>query len=159
MRSEDLGRSVLFVERAHRQIFDETCPVDAAQNLIAFVIRAKGRPATFHVAQPEDIRAFDNHAVGPDLDPAINLDRLRHDEPVDDADGKQTDEIEPKAVKRRMMKQIPAFAAGCRRPGKDAPKYMTDAQVEILVGKEDAALWREEPAVIDIGVRLESGPG
>src|SRR5271170_5462751 len=108
MSGNDVGRSIIFViEPAHGKIFYEARPIDAAQDLIAVLVRAKGRPAAFHGTLPEDVTAFNHHAVGPDLNPAIKLDRLCHDEPVEDAEDEQTDEIEPETVNRRMMKQIP----------------------------------------------------
>lgn len=158
MRGENLGRSVEFVEAAHAQIFDEACPIDAAQDL-AVMAGLKGGPAAFHIAPPENIAAADNHAIRPDLDAAIDLDRRGDDEPIDDGHSNQASEIEPNALHRRMAKQEPGFNPGRCRPGEPTPESVAKAQIEILVDHEDAAFGGEEAAVIDIRVGLEAGPG
>ena len=159
MGDEHFGHAVEFIETADRQILDEACAVDAAEELVAFVVALKGGPAIFHTTQPENLRTFDDHAVGPDLDRAIDLDRLRYDEPVDDADGEQAGEIDPHVVNRRMMKQKPAFAAKRRCPCEQTPECVPQAEIKILVDEEDTAFGRQKTAVIDMGVRLESVPG
>src|SRR5262245_47932769 len=98
----------------------------------------EGGPGIFHVAQPENVRAFDDQAVGPDFDLAINFDGLPHDEPVDDAECDETRKIKPHILNRRVMINVPAFTTRRRRPGEDAPERVPEAYIKVLVDYEDA---------------------
>lgn len=159
MRREHLRHAVQFVEAAHGQILDEARAVDAAQDLIAFLVGTERGPAGCHVSSPENVGALDDQAIRPDLDRAIDLDRLSDDQPVDDRHGEQAGDVEPHGVNRRMVEQIPTFEPGRCRPREYAPERVAKAQIEVLVDDEDAALGREEAAIVDIRVRLEPLPG
>ena len=156
MGGDDFGRAVEFVEAAHGQILDEARAIEAAQDLVAFFVGLKGGPATLHVAPPEKVGTFEDHAIGPDFDPAIELKRLGDDQPIDHGHGDQTGEVDPAAVNRRMIKQVPAFVSRRRRPCEQTPDGVTQPRIEVFVADEDAAFRRENAAVIDVRIRLEA---
>src|SRR5262249_24518664 len=124
---EDVWHPVEFIEAADGQVLDETCPIDSTKNLVAFLVPLEGRPSIFHVAQPENIEAFDDHAVGPDFDRPIDLHGFPYDQPVDDGEGEQAAEVDPHVVNWRIMKQIPAFAGTRCRPCEETPERVAKA--------------------------------
>ena len=132
MGREHLIHAVEFIEAVERQIFNKSRAVDAAEKLFAIFVPLQGGPGIFHETQPEDIGAFNDHAVWPDLDPAIDFDGLPDDEPVDDAYSEQAGKIEPEVLNRRIMQQVPAVDAKRCCPCEETPERMPKVDVDIL---------------------------
>jgi hypothetical protein len=82
MRGHHLRHTIEFIEAASGEKFHEPRAVVAAQDEIAFLVGPKSGPAIFHEARPENLRAFEDHAIGPDLDAAIEFDGLGDNEPI-----------------------------------------------------------------------------
>src|ERR1700722_17753637 len=112
MGGEHFRRPVLFIETAHGEKFDEPRAVDARQDLSAVLVRTKFWPFLFHHTEPEGVAAVEDHAVGPDLDAAVKLNWLRHDECVDDGGAGQAGYRDP-LIERRGIRQYQP----CGEPG------------------------------------------
>jgi hypothetical protein len=99
MGGENFGHAVELVEAPYREILDKARAIDAAELLVSFLVGLKCWPAAFHVSQPKDVRALDDHAIGPDFEAAVELDGLLDDEEVNRADDDQTQKVEPERMR------------------------------------------------------------
>ena len=158
MGGHHLRHAIILVELAHGQVLDKARAIDAAQNLIALLVRAEGRQAAFYERSPEDVESVEDHAIWLDLDTAVEFDRFAHDQPIEDGDGDQGENLDPERMDRRFMKQCPPLVSSEQRPGDHPPDLMPQAFVDVLVDDKDAAFRCQEAAIVEIGIESESRP-
>jgi hypothetical protein len=108
-----------------------------------------GRPVAFDKAKPEDVRSFEDHAIRAYLDRAIDLHLPDDDEEIDDRYLREAKKTHQPTRNGRVIIDEPGLVSGCHALRENPPDRVKPANVVILVGNQNAAVGREQAAIIN----------